>query len=273
MGLGEDIVGLLSRIQDWSGNLGQQSGRFIAVNTTPQAGMSLGGELLGGPQQPQPITQGPLQGLTPMNQVRQMARYPASFASLVSSPFSAVMSAGRPTKAFHGSSEGFREFSMKKADPDALYGPGLYFTENPEVASSYAKTKGVGGAPNVHQSYLDITNPFVIDKLYQEADLEPLVQKLVQISKTSADKPVQNSALWAADMLANAGPLDGKMIYRTLNNAFYSKASVNRILQDIGYDGITHFGGANTGTPAHRVWIAFDPKQAVPTYLPPEKLP
>jgi predicted ABC-type ATPase len=37
--------------------------------------------------------------------------------------------------------------------------------------------------------------------------------------------------------------------------------TINKKLQAMGYDGLTHIGGKNIGTKDHRVWIAFEPNQ------------
>lgn len=47
---------------------------------------------------------------------------------------------GRPKKMFHGTGHGdISDFSIDRASPTALYGPGFYFTDNPDVAG------GTGG--------------------------------------------------------------------------------------------------------------------------------
>ncbi len=49
--------------------------------------------------------------------------------------------------------------------------------------------------------------------------------------------------------------------YNDLNSAGIEKNEINKILQDNGYDGITHTGGQVMGDKEHRVWIAFEPDQ------------
>lgn len=51
--------------------------------------------------------------------------------------------AGKPLRVYHGTPAAFDAYDMGKMDVNALYGPGIYTTANPEVASSYAK-KGAG---------------------------------------------------------------------------------------------------------------------------------
>lgn len=54
-----------------------------------------------------------------------------------------VDESGKPLVVFHGTGHGgFEQFDPGKQDPEALYGPGFYFTQDPEIASSYAKSQG-----------------------------------------------------------------------------------------------------------------------------------
>lgn len=52
---------------------------------------------------------------------------------------------GAPIVVYHGTSHGgFEAFDKAKLDPNALYGPGMYFTEDQYIAGTY-KDKGMGG--------------------------------------------------------------------------------------------------------------------------------
>jgi hypothetical protein len=52
---------------------------------------------------------------------------------------------GLPIRMYHGTTAEFESFDMGRADPGALYGPGIYMTESPEVAAGDTgyTTKGV----------------------------------------------------------------------------------------------------------------------------------
>jgi hypothetical protein len=45
-------------------------------------------------------------------------------------------------KLYHGAPIGFADFQAERANPESLYGPGIYMTENPDIAAGYAKTQG-----------------------------------------------------------------------------------------------------------------------------------
>jgi hypothetical protein len=46
---------------------------------------------------------------------------------------------GRLIRMYHGTATAFDQFDLTRADTEGLYGPGLYFTDAPSVASGYAK--------------------------------------------------------------------------------------------------------------------------------------
>src|SRR5690606_8584019 len=46
---------------------------------------------------------------------------------------------GEPQVVFHGTPNAFVSFDESLLDPNALYGPGFYFTEDPEVAVGYSQ--------------------------------------------------------------------------------------------------------------------------------------
>ncbi len=149
---------------------------------------------------------------------------------------------GAPTPVFHGTRRVFGAFSDGAQAHESLYGPGHYFTEDPDVASGYAHPpKGTvflerGESPEVRQTRLDLRRPLDID-----APADPELSRYVE---------------------ENGGDVAGgtnKSVYRGLERVFGGeRGDVNDFLKARGYDGITHVGGGPTGGKAHRVWIAFE---------------
>ena len=74
---------------------------------------------------------------------------------------------GSPLRVFHGTNAAFSTFRVA---PGGLYGPGIYFTDDPEVANNYASSTGAYGKssedldskPNVVPAYLRVVRPFVV---------------------------------------------------------------------------------------------------------------
>ena len=77
---------------------------------------------------------------------------------------------GKPLVVYHGTNyAGFDTFRGDLADKNALYGPGLYFTESAEVASSYTEKNArtieeKGERPAVYPVFMSIQNPFDVSK-------------------------------------------------------------------------------------------------------------
>lgn len=192
-------------------------------------------------------------------------------------PLTKVMTGGKPTQVYHGTSKAFQEFDPKQAREGGLYGPGTYFTESPRVASGYASdVMSFGRAPNVRPAYLDIMNPF--DS--RAAVSRSMVRKVVKGIETMAVKegywspntPPKVIREWAArigERLAETktGEQFYRRLARELGEAEYpAKDWANQVLQAAGYDGITYPGGKIMGGEPHKVWVIFQPKQAMTPY-------
>lgn len=169
---------------------------------------------------------------------------------------------GLPLVVYHGSQNIFEVFDPSRANPDALFGPGAYFTENPDVASGYAGTaRRTDTAPNVTPVFLRITNPLDMD-----APMPQLIRETVEAfndpSVMSLD--MLDDILEKLDIEDISEIVTSEEAYRLLQAEYFvnngtssgGKAEINEFLQTLGFDGITHIGGARTRTAPHRVWIA-----------------
>lgn len=76
-----------------------------------------------------------------------------------------------------------------------------------------------------------------------------------------------------------ASPHSGESLYRFLEEAIHGPITVeesipvNRMLEEAGFDGVTHIGGRMSGGKAHRVWIAFHPEQVETAFAPKPNIP
>lgn len=74
---------------------------------------------------------------------------------------------GSPLRVFHGTNA---EFTSFRVAPGGLYGPGIYFTDDPGVANNYTNSTGAYGKssedldskPNIIPAYLRVIRPLVI---------------------------------------------------------------------------------------------------------------
>jgi hypothetical protein len=172
-----------------------------------------------------------------------------------------------PTRVYHGTKHGFGELDVTKSDPHALYGPGLYFTDNPKVATGYAGhplqvnydewvkagLEAETPRPNVRPAHLDIRNPFDIDSRVAPSEVRRLL--------TEAGHPIAQTPQNLEGYVKSN--LTGEGVYGSLLAHLGSKDAVNTFLQRAGYDGITHRGGRISGGDPHQVWIAFSPEQVI----------
>lgn len=211
-----------------------------------------------------------------------------------------VDESGFPLTVFHGTAVDFEHLDLSKADPDGLFGPGFYHTENPGVAAGYAGDP-IGwsdfydpsmGNPNIRPARLNIQNPFDAEKEMTAVEVSELIDRL-EFAMPGYDWQGHKDVLmpWLEQ-----GPQTGQAIYSSLITVLSKeplqgpllapghplvdmgiypsgwgiiegapkaihKSGLNTALERIGYDGITHEGGAITGGVSHRVWIAFRPDQ------------
>jgi GNAT superfamily N-acetyltransferase/cation transport regulator ChaC len=161
---------------------------------------------------------------------------------------------GKPLVMYHGTrksenGEAFTYFDTYGSNY-GLMGMGSYFTDNPEVASSYTK-KGKGETPTVYPVYLSIKNAL---------DME-----------AKADADVWMKAFPDAELFHEGGDTNESW-YRAAEEAMrdaevpaYEGAEAMQTgIISMGYDGITHIGGGRVNKAdetRHRVYIAFEPNQ------------
>ena len=210
---------------------------------------------------------------------------------------------GNALRVYHGTNTDFDNHDPTKSDPTALWGDGIYYTEDPKIAGGtgdLASSTGyaVGGdSPQVRAAFLDIKKPFRLDQLIYESehgasfqyeedaghafidkfaaanpgvDVDQAHQSYDSIS-TSGDTQginLSNEHLHIALQQATTPPVepgDGGLYGPTP----LGRNGVNDGLKAMGYDGLTHIGGWNTDNEPHRVWIPWDPTQVHPAWTAP----
>lgn len=212
-------------------------GEVLAERTSPTP-KSLGG---------QPVSEGIMPGLPNPGNL----------------PLTKVLKGDKPTRVYRGTPTAYAKEDPGKWDPNGLYGPGAYFTENPKVASGYSAKPPTSyeemrmASPNIRPAYLDITKPLDMD---QPARKDWLQQVL---SRYTEKYPNNDGSLAAHVNEIVSLKMTNEFAYDSFVRHGLPKKLLNEAAQAAGYDGITHIGGARTGGEAHRVWIAFKPRQEV----------
>lgn len=173
--------------------------------------------------------------------------------------------------------------SPTKSDWYALFGPGVYFTDNRRIAEGYARSKNgswylkpgssrprVYDARLVPKKILDVEESMPKDvgkllddliKKYSERDPEGHIRKVV-------DAEAKRDAVHGIDTVESrylavregfrSGYVDNSIPAETLWEFGYD---FNRGLQDLGYDALTHTGGNRVGNGEiiHQVVVLLDP--------------
>lgn len=212
---------------------------------------------------------------------------------------------GYPLRVYHGTAADFSEFDPMALDGDALFGPALYHTEDPSIASGHAaRTDDLVAMqfapegplyPNIRPALLDIKNPFNADQNFTQPESHAIVDRLEQLLpefnwNRARDTISDPASSFSTSTRTPSTTLTGEELYNTLASVNpvesvpgpvrqiaglefpvrmnLGKSGLNNALQSIGYDGITHIGGARTGNAPHRVWIALAPAQVHPYFAP-----
>jgi len=116
----------------------------------------------------------------------------------------------------------------------------------------------IAPSPNIRPVYADLKRPFDMEQLLGVDEAKGFVDTILEdIGNVKSKRLI--------DQVASGGQLQGKQLYNILTDVF-EKNEVNKRLQRLGYDGITHMGGAVTGGQPHRVYIAFSPEQVYPSF-------
>lgn len=187
---------------------------------------------------------------------------------------------GSPVEAYHGTGARFTQFDEGLLDQTALYGPGVYMTDDAGIAAEYAATRArqaskitdaqlreaaAKGLRGDAINYRPNQSEAVVQSLRPRADLRIL----------NMERPLPDELIPVYDELS---PIDGE-IKRGMTGAQANKAlrealaydgmtswdaadvldSLNQKLMQRGYDGIAHVGGIKGGKP-HTVTVIFDPK-------------
>jgi len=175
---------------------------------------------------------------------------------------------GALQRLYHGTPSAFPDFAVDYANTRALYGPGVYMSDNPLVAEGYATQRW----PSAAQILLEQRN-----KLLQQQAGALSPEQAAGYGTRAAAKETQigtqmETRPWEYTSTPNVRPVyadvrkpfdldGGKAFYDNLVTMLGSKEAANQRLQAMGYDGLTYAGGTVVGSQPHRVTVAFSPSQ------------
>jgi len=172
----------------------------------------------------------------------------------------------KPLDMYHGTSRGdFTSFDPYQSE-HGLFGQGSYFTDNPEVASSYSGKgakkiirKGGEPAPVVYKTHLKIENPIDMDAPANLEKWRKAFPDIFEMDELGGELPLPKNPT-------------NENVYRMIEESLmeygvpkYEGAETIKdgIQYGMGHDGITHIGGGRVADSSvrHKVYIAFDPEQ------------
>lgn len=149
-------------------------------------------------------------------------------------------------KMYHGNANQFEFTDPSSVKDDAIYGEGIYFINNPEISNEYSQV--IPSEENVipvRTAYLNIKNPFIIEKRYTTEEVKSINSNIPVGSNGMTGRQVYNSLV----RMQGVGKDKDKLS---------SAKEINKgALIAAGYDGILYTGDRGTDK-AHSVVIAFN---------------
>lgn len=215
-----------------------------------------------------------LQMYGPEQQVNEMGLTQADMKRLTGTQI--LDKKGIPLRVFHGTQHpGFKEFSTEKmGERGTAEGKGFYFTDSPEVASSYGEKEG--GA--VYPVYLSIKKPMTLkQRNVSDAQLKSIFNELLKENPDAlsnyGDVEYEGKAavMKEAISIEKSNESDVDLFASMVNGLGDYEAVAKAFTKVTGYDGVINEGfsygdidkRAPSEKPGFNVYVAFHPDQIV----------
>ena len=163
------------------------------------------------------------------------------------------------TEWFHGTRADFETFSdfdpIYHGNPQALFGFGLYLTDEPTIAKGYSVTKRGGSTGRVLKVDVDDLNTLDLDAPLPDEAYQA-VARTVDGLESSPEKLGREVIQDLREHLEAEG--------FSTSEAVDVLGELAGVFEDLGYQGLRHVGGrtgrgAAKGAPEHNVLVVFDP--------------
>jgi hypothetical protein len=164
---------------------------------------------------------------------------------------------------FHGTNQRFSQFEQSKARvPNDFYGGGVaYFTDNLEVAKTYAKSAAKkGGDRIIYQVTLNVNKVFDVNASFTGKDL------IQFFSNRDSEQFARGAGLLSlgtdkyrvlGDLENGTLVLSGEDVFRGLSQGMIKTAAARDKIKSLGYDALRYNGEMNMAATRHDVYIAY----------------
>ena len=163
---------------------------------------------------------------------------------------------GRPVQVYHGTAQAFTAFDPDKVSSDNEVGPGFYFTESLDEASTYNSKQAAAAPHRTLQLYLAIRRPF--NPEYSGVRLRDALPQLDPASR--AHERVTEELARDPQAFLGYDELIALFTREHWRRGVSSMLEARRILEAAGHDGLVRTPNPFEGRAAKH-WIAFRPAQ------------
>jgi len=150
---------------------------------------------------------------------------------------------------------------------ESLFGQGIYLTDNPQIASGYAKARSKRtGTPSIYKSKLNIQNVLNLEErapepvrkaIMEVSNYEPAIaDDLLNFIKSKPDATTEEIITAMRKYVSEYS--HAEQIPTSEYVEMFQNLAIK--LKQIGYDALTHTGGKRTGNTPHQALIVLDPK-------------
>lgn len=167
-------------------------------------------------------------------------------------------------QVFHGSNSKFKEFSIKaKRVENDFFGGGIaYFTDDQKVALTYSRamTYRYGGTEYLYKAELSLQNIFDVNHAFTGAGIQKFFAHIKPEDFARGAGLLGNGAdrLDVITRLKMGNiTMTGQEVFKGLSRGNVNSASAEKILKELGYDGLRYNGGDNMSAGRHNVYLPY----------------
>lgn len=169
-------------------------------------------------------------------------------------------------RLYHGGGADFDYFDSSQArSPNDFYGGGVaYFTDNEEIAQSYARAaKKRTGQGVLYEVKLTVEHTFDVDAVFTGEELVRLLPKKLEDFARGAGlmRAGTDKFRTLARLEKGRVELSGEQVFKGLSNGGVNTTRAREQLRKKGFDSLRYTGGVNMGGEEHNVYLPYYDRQ------------